>query len=72
MSGEKLLELLAPPIELMDKLESANMPPSIKAWWERWRDIRSDGESEIDAASQEARQEALLIVEEKTKKAEAY
>lgn len=74
-TGSDLLLLLAPPLSLVDKLDATpNLPADIAAWHKRWKEIRSDGPSEIDDVTTEVYQEALLIVEEKLnkKKAKAY
>lgn len=69
----KLLQLLMPPLSVMDALERSNMPDDAKQWWQRCKDIRGDGQSEIDGTSEEVYQEALLVVEEKlSKKAKVY
>lgn len=64
-SAVKLLELLMPPTELLDALESSNMPDKVQVWWNRCTAIRSDGISEIDGTSEDVYQQALLIVDEK-------
>lgn len=73
MNGNDLLQLLMPPIQLVNKLDATpNLPKDIVAWVERVKAIRSDGPSEIDEVPQQAYQEALLVVEEKVKKAKVY
>lgn len=74
MTGEELLNRLAPPLSLMDKLEAAGkLPPDIEAWRQLWIDIRGDGPSKIDGVGPHAYQQALVIVEEKAKrKAKVY
>lgn len=68
-SGNDLLSILAPPLSLIDKLDAApTLPPEIAAWVERWKAIRSDGPADIDQATPQAYQEALIVVEEKTAK----
>ncbi len=65
MTGADLLRRVSPPIELMEKLEQTpNLPESIKAWYKLWRDIRSDGPSEIDGVSDEVYQQAAKIIED--------
>ena len=73
MNGSELLELLAPPLSLMDKLEAAGkLPPEIETWRQLWIDIRSDGKSAIDGVGQAVYQQALIVVEEKVKRKKAY
>ena len=77
MTGEELLHRLAPPLSIIEKIESAAMysklPDDVEAWRQLWIDIRGDGKSAIDGAGTQAYQQALIVVEEKTKrKAKAY
>jgi hypothetical protein len=68
MSGHDLLLLLAPPIQLIDKLDATpNLPDNIGAWVARWKAIRGDGVSDIDQATEETYQQALIVVNEKVK-----
>ena len=75
-TGSDLLLLLAPPLSLVDKLDATpNLPDPIRVWLDRWKEIRSDGPSEIDEVTPEVYQQALIVVEEKIgkrPKAKAY
>lgn len=74
-TGSDLLLMLAPPLSLVDKLDATpNLPTDIAAWHQRWKEIRSDGPSEIDDVTPEVYQQALIVVEEKLskKKAKTY
>lgn len=57
MDATEVLQLIAPPLALLDWLEAVDaskrrggdsVPAEIMQWLQRWRDIRGDGDSVID------------------------